>query len=61
MMIAEEVYGAHEALWFSPDGSRLAYLKFNETMVPEYRLQLYMHDKENNQYPTDVGIKYPKV
>ncbi|KAJ3038694.1 hypothetical protein HK097_003092 [Rhizophlyctis rosea] len=57
----EEVYGAHEALWFSPDGSRLAYLKFNETLVPEYRLQLYMHEKENNQYPTDVGIKYPKA
>ncbi|KAJ3026633.1 hypothetical protein HDV00_011701, partial [Rhizophlyctis rosea] len=57
---AEEVYGAHEALWFSPDGSRLAYLKFNETLVPEYRLQLYMHEKEN-QYPTDVGIKYPKA
>lgn len=30
----EEVYMKHNAAWFSPDSSRIAYLKFNESMVP---------------------------
>ncbi|KAJ3283503.1 hypothetical protein HK104_010348 [Borealophlyctis nickersoniae] len=55
----EEVFGAHEALWFSPAGTRIAYLKFNETQVPEYRLQLYMQSQNN--YPKEVGVKYPKA
>ncbi|KND00689.1 hypothetical protein, variant [Spizellomyces punctatus DAOM BR117] len=55
----EEVLGTHDAMWFSPGGTHLAYLKFNETLVPEYHLQYY----EKNQkvsYPEEVSIKYPK-
>ncbi|KAI8824407.1 dipeptidyl peptidase IV N-terminal region-domain-containing protein [Fimicolochytrium jonesii] len=55
----EEVFGSHEAMWFSPDGTHVAYLKFNETEVPEYNLQYYERNKQNS-YPEGVSVKYPK-
>ncbi|KAJ3226629.1 hypothetical protein HK099_004510 [Clydaea vesicula] len=54
----EEVLGSHDAMWFSPDGSRIAYLKFNETEVPEYHFQLY--ESPHGSYPREVSVKYPK-
>lgn len=55
----EEVLASHESMWFSPDGYRLAYLKFNETLVPEYKLQMY--ENPHASYPREVSVKYPKV
>jgi hypothetical protein len=55
----EEVFGANFATWWSPDATHLAYLRFNETAVPEYKLPLYA--KSNESYPEEVIIKYPKV
>ncbi|KAJ3156291.1 hypothetical protein HK101_001500, partial [Irineochytrium annulatum] len=54
----EEVLGTHDAMWFSPDGTRLAFLKFNETMVPDYHLQQYI---VSERYPKDIKVKYPKA
>lgn len=55
----EEVFGKDYALWWSPDSTHLAYLRFNETAVPEYHLQYYA--SSNNSYPDELTIKYPKV
>ncbi|KAI8805787.1 dipeptidyl peptidase IV N-terminal region-domain-containing protein [Cladochytrium replicatum] len=54
----EEVFGTHEAMWFSPDGKRLAFLTFNDTLVEEFRLQYYMQSVR--PYPNEVLLKYPK-
>ncbi|KAJ3121511.1 hypothetical protein HK098_003612 [Nowakowskiella sp. JEL0407] len=55
----EEVYGGNVAMWFSLDASRLAFLKFNESSVPDYRVEYYMNGA--NPYPREVTIKYPKA
>jgi dipeptidyl-peptidase-4 len=51
----EEVYSEMSALWWSPDGKRLAYLHFNETPVPPYIYAYY-----DNVYPTMINLAYPK-
>ncbi|CAO0801292.1 unnamed protein product [Mucor circinelloides] len=55
----EEVFGTDYAMWWSPDSTHLAYLRFNETAVPEYHLQYYT--ASNNSYPDELTIKYPKA
>ncbi|KAF9358129.1 hypothetical protein BGX26_002420 [Mortierella sp. AD094] len=58
----EEVYGSPSALWWSPDGKSIAFLRFNETEVPEYHYSLYMDNQiDAPSYPRDVMMKYPKV
>ena len=33
MYFTEEIIGDNSALWFSPDGSRIAYVRFNDSLV----------------------------
>jgi len=37
----------------------LAYLRFNESAVPEYRFPLYL-DNNDGAYPSEYVIRYPK-
>ena len=30
---SEEIIGSNSAMWFAPDGNRLAYVKFNDSTV----------------------------
>ncbi|KAI7893265.1 dipeptidyl peptidase IV N-terminal region-domain-containing protein [Mucor mucedo] len=55
----EEVFGSNFALWWSPDSTHLAYLRLDETKVPEYHLQLYTD--RNASYPKETNIRYPKA
>ncbi|KAI7905249.1 dipeptidyl peptidase IV N-terminal region-domain-containing protein [Cokeromyces recurvatus] len=55
----EEVFGTDYAMWWSPDSTHLAYLRFNETAVPEFHLQYYT--ATNDSYPSELTIKYPKA
>lgn len=55
----EEVFGSNYALWWSPDSTHLAYLRLDETKVPEYHLQLYTD--RNASYPKETNIRYPKA
>ncbi|KAI8583529.1 hypothetical protein K450DRAFT_221602 [Umbelopsis ramanniana AG] len=55
----EEVFGTNFATWWSPDATHIAYLRFNETEVPEFKLPLYA--KSNDSYPQELVIKYPKA
>ncbi|MEO6038376.1 MAG: S9 family peptidase, partial [Saprospiraceae bacterium] len=42
---------------WSPDGSKLAFIRFDESKVPEFPLTWY----EGGQYPRYTAFKYPKV
>lgn len=56
----EEVFGGDLALWWSPDGNKITFLKTNDTLVPEFSIPYYV--QENNQdYPLFTNIKYPKA
>lgn len=55
----EEVYATNFALWWSPDSSHLAFLKLDETKVPEYHLQLFTESETS--YPKQTDIRYPKA
>ncbi|EFW99394.1 pheromone maturation dipeptidyl aminopeptidase [Grosmannia clavigera kw1407] len=64
----EEVLGGASATWWSPDGRYIAFLRTNETGVPEYPVQYFLHrpsgaapaEGEEN-YPEVRQIKYPKA
>ncbi|KAJ3318823.1 hypothetical protein HDV06_007004 [Boothiomyces sp. JEL0866] len=55
----EEVLNKPQSSWLSLDGSAVAYLKYNETLVKDFELQYY--DKAGfDQYPQKIDYKYPK-
>ena len=64
--ISEEILGQSEALWVSPDGSRLAYIKFNDSLVDLVTLREYGSPKESGAPIKEVNtrekkFRYPKV
>ncbi|EOA86792.1 Dipeptidyl peptidase 4 [Exserohilum turcicum] len=59
----EEIFGDRYTLWFSPDGSRVAFLSFNETGVGTFRIPYYIDDNSEfvPVYPNELELRYPKV
>ena len=64
----EEVYGGNSATWWSEDGKFIAFLRTNETAVPEYQIQYFVSrpsgtepEKGEENYPEVRKIKYPKA
>ena len=55
--VYEEEFAFSRALHWSPDGKRLAYLKFDERRVPEFTYT----DFTGGTYPKYNTFKYPKV
>ncbi|NNL92399.1 MAG: S9 family peptidase [Saprospiraceae bacterium] len=55
--VYEEEFSFAQAFFWSPDGQKIAYQKFDERAVPEFTLTNY----RNNLYPEYVTFKYPKV
>lgn len=54
--------GSGSALWFSPDGNRLAFAVFNDTEVDDFTYFKYGEPGTlDSQYPEVVTLKYPKV
>ncbi|XP_061648007.1 inactive dipeptidyl peptidase 10-like isoform X2 [Phyllopteryx taeniolatus] len=53
----EEVLHTQTAHWWSPDGSRLAYLTINDSLVPNMLLPCYM----GSIYPRGKEYPYPKM
>lgn len=59
---SEEVFSSNKAVWFSPDGKKLAYAKFNDTLTPVMTIPIYGQPGSLEfQYPRAVQIRYPKV
>lgn len=59
----EEVLARDYALWWSPDSSKIAFLRLDETAVDEYRFPIYNPTEDSyavTPYTEDVVIKYPK-
>ncbi|KAK0550946.1 Dipeptidyl peptidase 4 [Tilletia horrida] len=60
----EEVFSSDFALWPSPTGSHLAYLRLDETDVPIYEYPIYNPDffksGKTKPYVEKVKMKYPK-
>lgn len=58
----EEVFASKTALWFSPDGQKLAYIRFDDTHVPVITIPVYgAPGSLEFQYPRSIGFNYPKV
>lgn len=52
--VYEEEFSMNRAFEWAPDGSALAYVKFNESDVKEYDMAMY-----SGIYPTNYTYKYP--
>lgn len=48
--------GSGGALWFSPNGNKIAIASFDDTAVEEFTYILY-----EDQYEKEVALRYPKV
>ena len=55
--VYEEEFAFSRGFQWSPDGSKIAYYRFDETEVPEFTMTNYRDDA----YPEYVTFKYPKV
>ena len=53
--VYEEEFSFAQAFFWSPDGKKIAYYKFNEKEVPEYSMTMF-----ESLYPADYKYKYPK-
>ena len=56
--VYEEELSFAQAFYWSPDGKRLAYYRFDETNVKEYNIQKW---NKGRLYPEDYKYKYPKA
>lgn len=56
----EEVLSGDNALWWSPDGQHLAFLRSDDTKVQEFTIPYYVQDPKPQAYPEYRSIKYPK-
>ena len=63
--VYEEEFGFSSAMAFNADGTMLCWVRFDETKVPEFKLETYKGLKpENTQYavyPGEYAYKYPKA
>ncbi len=55
--VYEEEYGFTQAFEFSPDGGSIAYLRFDESDVPQYSMEIW----GERLYPALYTYKYPKA
>ncbi|GAB0090119.1 venom dipeptidyl peptidase 4 isoform X1 [Sergentomyia squamirostris] len=58
----EEVFSSNSALWFSPDGEHLAYVRFDDT--PTHLMNIPYYGPPGvleYQYTRGIAIHYPKV
>lgn len=54
--VYEEEFSMAQAFEWSPDGKKIAFLRFDETEVREFNMQLW-----GDLYPKDYKFKYPKA
>lgn len=63
--VYEEEFEYNKAFEWSPDSKSLAFVKFNETDVPDYKFPMYKGSypelTENSLYPGEYTYKYPKA
>jgi len=59
----EDILKRDNAVWISPDGQKLVYATFNDTMVEEFKWKIFgaPSDALLNPYPKEEKMRYPKV
>ncbi len=61
-MYEEEVLSDTRALWFSPDGDRLAWVQFNDSDVDVMPLQIYgQPGRLEFQYPIPTPLRWARI
>ncbi|MEE9440173.1 MAG: S9 family peptidase [Saprospiraceae bacterium] len=55
--VYEEEFGFAKAFFWSPDGKKIAFIRFDESAVREFTMTRY----NDEMYPTYETFKYPKV
>lgn len=55
--VYEEEFAFDKAFFWSPDGKKIGFYKFDESEVKEFNMVMY----ENKLYPRDYKFKYPKA
>ncbi len=55
--VYEEEFGFAQAFYWSPDSKKIAFIRFDETEVPEFT----MTEHHDEVYPKYITFKYPKV
>ena len=55
--VYEEEFSFTRAFEWSADGEKIAFIRFDESKVPEYYMPMY----EDGAYPRNETFKYPKV
>lgn len=58
--VYEEEFGFVKAFEWNPNGTKIAYLKFDESEVPEFSMDLY-GSYGQDLYPSQDVFKYPKA
>lgn len=58
----EEVFASDTAMWWSPNGDYLAYLRTNDSSVHQFPIPYFVQKSppSNHPYPQLTNIKYPK-
>lgn len=57
----EEIFSSNKAMWFSPNGDQLTFIKFNDTETPILSLPVYgPPGSPEFQYTKGITIHYPK-
>ncbi|XP_075159840.1 dipeptidyl peptidase 4 omega isoform X2 [Haematobia irritans] len=58
----EEVFSSNSAVWFSPDGSQLAFIQFDDSPTPVINFPIYGEAGDIRfQYPYNRLVAYPKA
>ncbi|XP_059088901.1 dipeptidyl peptidase 4-like isoform X2 [Tigriopus californicus] len=57
----EEIFSSNKAIWFSPDGGKLVYASFNDSMVRNFNFIEYGGMSPTSLYPTSNSVRYPKT
>ncbi|KAL5290049.1 DPP10 family protein [Megaselia abdita] len=58
----EEVFSSNSAVWFSPDGNRLAFIQFDDTQTSVINIPFYGESGNVEfQYPKNRPVPYPKA
>ncbi len=55
--VYEEEFSFAKAFFWSPDSKKIAFIRFDETDVKEFTMQMY----NDEMYPENIVFKYPKV
>lgn len=58
----EVIFAGSSAIWFSPNGTKLAFIRFDDTAVQRMQIPVYgMPGDSATQYPSQLKVPYPKA